>query len=417
MQKLRFAGSLGAAGLALVAQSASAGGLYIGEEAAASNVGYGGALFTARKNDASVVFSNPAGMIGMDNELHAGGTLLVLTADFDKDDDNTVSGRGGNASEILPLVNGQYVRQLNDNWAFGVHAGNYFGLLLNWGTQWVGRYTGTQAIVIAPQIQPTLAYKINDQWSVGAGLGLTFGYLKDKKNIREIGPDDGRFRYSDTDFAVQPNLGVMFEPTDDTRISVRYLVETDLNFKDNPSIRSADGSTSPLDTGRKLGLGMTMPQQLMAGVWQRVSERWAVLGNVGWEDWSEFGQIEIDLSGGVVDDTVEIATEDTWHVGIGAEYQKTAKLMYTMGASWDSSWQRDNNRTALVPIGTVYRVGGGFKYEKTEDFEWGAGFSVFYEGDLPIAPVDYTGPGPDQRFSGQYSNVVLYWASIFGSWR
>ncbi|MGI9316712.1 MAG: OmpP1/FadL family transporter, partial [bacterium] len=328
------------------------------------------------------------------------------------DDDNTVQGKDGRATEIVGLGNVDYVRKLNDQWTFGLHAGNYFGLLLNWGSEWVGRYTGNQAIVIAPQIQPTLSYKINDQWSVGAGLGLTLGYLKDKVSVNVPGEtEDGKFRYSDTDFAVQPNLGVMWQPTENTRLGLRYLVETELKFKDDPSYKEVNNIE--LGSGRELGLDMTMPQSLKLGAWQKVSDRWAVLGNVGWEDWSEFGEVGFEISG-LVDSSVEVETEDTWHVGIGAEYQKTDKLMYTMGASWDSSWQRDKNRTALVPIGTVYRIGGGFKYQQSDDFEWGSGFSIFYEGDLPVKDQEVS---PVQTFSGEYENVVLYWLTIFGSWR
>jgi long-chain fatty acid transport protein len=394
---------------------ASAGGLYIGEESAASNVAYGGIQFVARQTDASVVFSNPAGMTSFDkSELTAGGTLLYLKAPFRTDDDNTVSGHKGKATELVALGNAQYVRPLNDKWAFGVHAGNYFGLLLNWGSTWAGRYEANQAIVIAPQIQPTVAYKINDDWSVGAGLGFTVGYLKYKTSLpaTPLGDSDGKFRYSDTDFAVQPNLGVMFEPSDDTRISLRYLMETDLDFKANPSIKRGNGN-SISGAGRDLEIGMTMPNQVMGGVWQRVSDRWALLGNVGWEEWSEFGQVDIGITDSSIDETTDIQAEDTWHFGVGAEYQKTGKLMYTMGASWDSAWQRDANRVPQVPIGDVYRIGGGFKYDKTEDFSWGAGFSIFYEGDLPVE----SNTNSQGTFSGEYSNVVLYWLSLYGSWR
>jgi long-chain fatty acid transport protein len=204
----------------------------------------------------------------------------------------------------------------------------------------------------------------------------------------------------------------MFEPSENTRISLRYLMETDLDFKANPSIKRGNGN-SISGANRDLKIGMTMPQQVMAGIRQQVSDRWAVLGNVGWEEWSEFGQVDLDITDSNIDETDDIQAEDTWHFGIGAEYQKTAKLMYTMGASWDSSWQRDRNRVPQVPIGSVYRIGGGFKYDKSDDFSWGAGLSMFYEGDLPVKSNTNT----QGTFSGEYSNVALYWASLYASWK
>jgi long-chain fatty acid transport protein len=399
--------------LGCAAGTASAGGLYIPEESSASNVSYGGIAFHARANDASTVFANPAGMTRFDKaETFAGGSLLYLKANFTNADDSTISGTSGRATEFVPLGNAAYLRPINDKLSFGLSAHNNFGLLLNWGSGWTGRYVVNQAIVLAPQIQPTLAYKLSDSWSVGAGLGLTFGYLKDKKSIASPNPGNGKFRYSDTDFAVQPNVGFMFEPSKESRFGVRYLVETDLDFRDDPSVNLADGSDS--GNNDSLSLGIVMPQQVELSGWQRVSEKWAVLADVNWEDWSRFGEINIAVSETNIDQTVRLPTEDTWHIGLGAEYQASEKLMYTMGASWDSSWQRDANRTAMIPIGTVWRIGGGFKYKKSDDFTWGSGVSIFYEGDLPIAPVDNPIEG---RFSGQYSNVYLLWLSLYGQWR
>jgi long-chain fatty acid transport protein len=348
-----------------------------------------------------------------ESEAMVGAALLYLKAPFNENEENTVSTGGGSANELVPLANGAYIRPLNDKWTFGVSAHNNFGLLLNWGSRWSGRYVANQAILVAPQIQPTLAYKINDAWSVGAGLGLTLGYLKDKKSVSDPAPGDAKFKYRDQDFAVQPNLGVMFEPSDKTRVGLRYLFETDLDFNDDPALTGPDGTNS--GNTEKIQIGMVMPQQVEVSGWQRVSEKWAVLADVNWEDWSRFGELNIGLTGSVEDSgVVRIATEDTWHVGLGAEYQHTPKLMYTMGASWDSSWQRDKNRTAMIPIGTVYRIGGGIKYKKTEDVTLGGGLSLFYEGDLPVAPVENAIEG---TFAGQYSNVYLLWSSFYVAWR
>ena len=118
----------------------------------------------------------------------------------------------------------------------GCQRRNNFGLSLDWGNNWVGRYTATEASLFAPQVQPTIAYKVNDWLSVGAGAGLTLGYLdaKLRVNNKEPGLGDGKMEYRDTDFAVQGNFGIMLNPTPSTRIGLRYLTETELDFEDNP---------------------------------------------------------------------------------------------------------------------------------------------------------------------------------------
>lgn len=399
----------------LVSSNTWAGGLYIPEDADGTSVGYGGVNFIARADGANTVFANPAGMTRFkESEFLLAATGLVLKANFSTDEDNTIDGPSRSADEIIATGNFGYIRPISDKLSFGLSAHNYFGLGLNWRSEWVGRYVSTQAIIIAPQIQPTLAYKLNDEWSIGGGIGVTLGYLKDKKKIAGNLPGDGSFRYEDTDIAFQPNVSFMYEPSENTRIAVRYLGETELKFRDKPKAELADGSPLGGNTGT-LELGMNMPQAINAGIWQKVSERWAVLGSVAWEDWSRLGRVSVDIVGNDIPEQVAaIATEDTWHFGIGGEYQATPKMIYTMGASWDSSWQRDKNRVANVPIGAVWRLGGGIKYEKSEDLTWGGGLSVFYEGDLPIADVD---TGTNGNLSGEYTDVVLYWASFYGKWR
>jgi len=51
-----------------------------------------------------------------------------------------------------------------------------------------------------------------------------------------------RTRISDTDFAVQGNCGIMIQPWDHTRIGIRYLTETDLDFEDDPRAVASRGS-------------------------------------------------------------------------------------------------------------------------------------------------------------------------------
>ena len=55
--------------------------------------------------------------------------------------------------------------------------------LLKLERQWAGRYSSVSVALVAPQLQPTVAYKVNDWLSVGAGAALTLGYLSDKMRV------------------------------------------------------------------------------------------------------------------------------------------------------------------------------------------------------------------------------------------
>jgi len=323
MSKLiRIYAALLALGLLAAGTGVMAGALYFPEMSSASESSYAGAGMVARANDAGTVFSNPAGMTRFDEpEMMAGGIGVFIPADFDTGPNKTADGssRGIN-KRIVPAGSFAYVRPLSDKLKVGVSAHNYFGLALDWDDSWIGRYSSVNVAVLAPQVQPTVAYKVNDWLSVGAGAALTLGYLKDKMRVESIPPggDDGKLRISDTDFAVQYNLGVMLEPWEHTRIGIRYLSETDLDFEDDPDV---SGVALPPLPGAKLDLGVKMPQQVHAAIHHQWNDKLALLGSVGWEEFSEFGHVQVEGDATGINTSLDADFRDVWHFGIGTEYQ------------------------------------------------------------------------------------------------
>ena len=149
--------------LALLASNGYAGALYIYEVGSPAETAYAGAGLAARAQDAGTVFTNPAGMTRFNgNATLAAGGLLYLHAPFDTDSGNTISGTDGSTTEFFRYGSFSYIHSVSDQLKLGVSVQNYFGLGLDWGTNWVGRYTSTSADILAPQVQPTIAYKVND---------------------------------------------------------------------------------------------------------------------------------------------------------------------------------------------------------------------------------------------------------------
>ncbi|NIP24429.1 MAG: hypothetical protein GWN81_08495 [Phycisphaerae bacterium] len=392
---------------------AHAGALYIYEMANPSDTGYAGAGLAARAGDAGTVFTNPAGMTRFkEPTIQAGLTPFYLHAPFNPDENTTVDGRDGDTNLIFAGANFAYIHPVTDNAMLGVSLGNHFGLLLDWGDNWVGRYVSTEIALLAPQLQPTAAYRVNDWLSIGAGAGLTLGYLKDKAEVRNLNParGDGSWEISDTDFAIQGNFGIMIEPSERTRIGIRYLTETDLDFEDEPDF----SNVGPLlDTGREIDLGMKMPQSIMAGVHHRFNDQWAMLGSVGWEDWSRFALVNVDVSGTEPEARIDAGFDDTWHFGIGAEYQYNPKLMLTAGFSYDSSLMDSDTRPINLPLGDMYRYAAGFKYRKSDDLTLGGGLSFLWMGDMDVKQAG----NPKEGFvSGQYDDVFLTFLSFYVQW-
>jgi len=393
-----------------------AGAAYIYEMANPGDTGYAGAGLAARAGDAGTVFTNPAGMTRFQKPATMlGATVLYLYVPFDPDQDTTASGPDGDANGFVPGGSLAYIHPVSESLTLGISAQNYFGLSLDWGGNWVGRYQSSKVTIVAPQLQPTIAYKVNDWLSVGAGAGLTLGYISDEAKIDTPEPDlgNGKFKYDDTDFAVQGNFGVMIEPSERTRIGVRYLTETDLDF-DSDIYFSGEGPiiADLTKNVRGLDLGMHMPQSVMAGIFHQVNDEWAILGSVGWDDWSRFAKIHIRVDGTGIDEGADAGFDDTWHYGVGVEHQYTPKLMLTGGFSYDSSMSKGSTRPLTIPLGSMYRYGVGFKYQKRDDLILGGGLSFMWEGDLPVKTAGSGG----NTVSGQYENVNLTFVSFYAQW-
>jgi long-chain fatty acid transport protein len=392
-----------------------AGALYIYEVGSPTETAQAGAGLAARAQDAGTVFTNPAGMTRFNgNATLASAGLLYLYAPFDPDKGNTISGTDGSTTEFFPYGSFAYIHSVSDQLKLGVSVQNNFGLGLDWGTNWVGRYTATSADILAPQVQPTIAYKVNDWLSVGAGAGLTLGYLDAKLRVNQEreGLGDGKMEYDDTDFAVQGNFGIMVNPTKNTRIGLRYLTETDLDFEDDPHFSRMGPVTGAItDLIGELDLGMKMPQSVMLGVFHDLNEQWAILGSVGWDEWSRFGAVTVSVDDSP-DVTDNLKFENTYHVGVGAQYQYNSRWRYSAGYSYDSSLSKGKHRSLAIPMGEMSRIGGGVEFKKREDLTIGAAADILWEGDLSLS--NSSGGG---TVSGEYENVFIAFFTVYAKWQ
>jgi long-chain fatty acid transport protein len=413
----------------LVAQFPSethAGGFYL-YEISAEEVGLAGAGWAARAQDATTIFTNPAGMTRLSgNRLSVSGIGMYANLDFDIDRSaTTIAGDDGDATAWIPLGGTYYSHSISPDLKIGIGVGGYFGSALEYDSDWAGRYYIQDLTLQAYTMQPTVAYRANAQWSFGLGLAIHYGVLKQKSAINNTpillpgpGQGDGKLEIEDTDFAVQGNLGVLWEPNASIRFGLQYLTEAELDFSDRPEVTGARPLLQAAInaaglTGAKLDLGVTMPQAVRVSFYHDVNPRLALMGNLGWEDWSRFGRADISLSAETsADVTTDLQYKDVWHVALGTQYRYSDSVSVSAGVAYDSAMVDDNDRTFSTPTGDTWRFGFGVTYQ----YEPGASFLFAYElaymGDLPVE----ANRGPlAGRIEGEFSKAALH--SFALGWR
>ena len=407
---------------ALIASSVHAGGLYL-YELGTPDVGAAAAGWAARAQDAATVFTNPAGMTRLDkSEMLAGVQPLYLHADFSPDSNTTTSGSDGDASTWLPAGGLYYVHNLMPKLKIGVSAVGYFGLGLDYENDWVGRYYIQEIKLQALGIQPALAYQVTDWLSLGAGVVALYGVLEQKAAVNNIEPNqpDGKLEIKDSDITYQVNLGVLVEPRKGTRFGLTYLSEGDLEFKDQPDFSNlGPGLEAILQANGLLDADIkvefTMPQAIMFSAFHELTDRLALMGNLGWQEWSEFGKVGIAVTS---DDpsslTVDRNYKDTWHVAVGAQYRVADPWLLTAGVAYDSSMMDDEDRTPDLPLGEMWRFGAGARYGWSQKLSFGMGYTFLWSGDLDMD----VNRGPlAGRVSGTYENTSMSFINFYLNWK
>jgi long-chain fatty acid transport protein len=186
------------------------------------------------------------------------------------------------------------------------------------------------------------------------------------------------------------NLGLLFDVSPDTRIGLTWLSAVNLGFKDVPTFTGLSPALQAIVSGAGLDstpmkLGMTAPSRFMVGVHQQLGPKWSLMGDVGYEQWSQFGMVEVTFdSTDPTTRTKEVAFQDTWHVALGAQYQPAAAWTFSAGAAYDTSMMADADRTVLAPTGAALRVALGAQWSITRTLALGLEDTLAWGGSLPL---------------------------------
>jgi long-chain fatty acid transport protein len=408
--------------IAFTINLALAGGLYL-YEIGTPDVGLAAAGYAARAQDPSTVFTNPAGMTRLErSELQIGIQPLYVHTKFNAGSGTTTTGPDGDGSAWLPSGSIFYSHSLSRDLKLGIGVLGYFGLSLEYENDWVGRYYVQEVALQAMGIQPAVAYRVTDWLSLGAGVVALYGVLDEKVAINNIDPNrgDGRLKIHDEDWAFQANLGVMVEPWKGTRFGLTYLSEAELDFEDKPKFSSLGPGLDALLGSRglltsKLDLGMTMPQAVMFSAYHDLTNRLAVMGNLGWQDWSQFGKVDVKVA---AEDTTSLTADrnykDTWHAAFGMQYRVADPWLLSVGIAYDTSMVDDRDRTPDLPIGEQWRFGLGAHYDWSQQLAFGLAYELLWGGNLAM---DLNRGPLAGRVEGSYDDAAIHFISFNVNWK
>ncbi len=412
------------AGLLLRSAAAFGAGFALKEQGAIDQgTSYAGA--TARAEDPTTLFYNPAGITRLDGyQISFSGSYIAPNATPYSENASysallggrAVSGtRDGNTigSAVLPSVfaSGAVTRDLH----VGLAITSPFGLTSQDQTTSLARYHALTTALRTIDIAPTIAYRLLPTLSVSGTLivetadarvsnALDFGGIGALSGLARLGllpgTADGFSSLKASGTGVGFQLAALFQPLPGTRVGLSFRSPITHTLTGTVAYGAVPPALAGAFTTQSASAKLTTPGDLALGVAQDVG-RWTLLGDVQWTQWSRFQNLTTVLASGTTA-TIPEGWHDSWTVAAGADYRLTDALTLRGGAAYDETPTASGERTPRLPDSSRIWLSGGLTWRVTQALAVSGAYSHLFGGDTTVSLTD-GGPGTANFLRGNLS--------------
>ena len=391
----------------LGAAHASAGGLMLNEFGDFAG-GRASAGAGAGTDEAATIIHNPASAVRIEgNQLFGAVGALIPKVEFDVQESRPVVGAddGGQAGEAAPLASAAYVFDNGyDKWGTGISLAALAGAGLDYNDDWVGRFQVTEVSLQVLALGATAAYQLTDKLSIGVTPQIYYATMEQKLRLPTgvlPGRNDARAEVDGDDAGFAGMVGALYEISAATRLGVSWQSELEIKFggdvKAEGDIRSVNVNS---DTE------MDLAQTVRAALHHDLDDRLGLDFTVGWDDWSEMGDIfiSVETGGGV---PLQTDWKDTYHYAAGFQYKVDDYWDLTAGMAYDTNPVSSDKRVAQLPVDEQIRYNAGARYRLSDSLTLGGYFNYT---DLGRAKID------GNFWSGDYSSNEVFQFALFVNW-
>lgn len=399
---------------AALAGAAVAGLPVAGVQAAGYGVGYDSVAATALAGagggaaggDASAAYFNPAGMMLLDrNQVTGGGHLVIPRIDFTnlgtRSRNNVVvpgnDGGDGGEDAFVPYIHGIWA--VNPHTRVGLSINSPYGLVTSWDGGFVGRYNELTTALKTVNVNPSVAYQLNPKLSVGGGVSAVYGRARLSQGI-DFGAalglgdttQDGSGEFGGTDISYGFNLGMMYQYTPGTRVSLHYRSQVRFEFDGEAKFQVPQAARTALNnagmprafTNGGGSTSLPLPEQISVSGYHKLDQRWAVMGDITWTRWSVFDELRFNFDEPQTSANV-IATQwnNVFRYAVGATYEWSSNWQLRGGVHYDDSPIDTRFRGVGVPdsdrVGTG--IGAGYRLNDRVSLDFAYQHLFFKDGN------------------------------------
>ena len=386
--------------------AAQAAGFGLAEQ---SGSGLGNAFAGASSiaEDASTIYSNPAGMTYIEGTQVVGATHLIKpSAEFNNQGDSSpafnrpLGSEGGDAGDLAYVPNFYFMTPLAENIKLGLGVNAPFGLKTEYDKDWIGRFQGIKSELKTVNINPSLAFKINDQLSLGFGLSAMWAQAELTSAVN-LGGSERSSKVKGDDWGFGFNLGAIYQATNDTRIGVAYRSKVEQHLKGDVRFSTSNGPTPNGDVSADI----TLPESLSVSAFSQLNDKWDLMGDVTWTRWSHFNDLSIYRSNGALLKQSIENWDNTMRYSIGVNYHYTGTIKLRAGVAYDEEPISNQFRTVRIPGNDRKWLTFGAGWQTTPTTKLDIGYAHLFVSDTKIND-NQTSTASNGRVNGDYDASV-----------
>jgi long-chain fatty acid transport protein len=471
--RTRVATAVAGAVLALAGGHAQGAGFAL-QESSGSAVGNAFAGGAAAAEDASTVWSNPAGMSRLVSPEIA-AALHLVTPSFKFRDDGSqrafnqpLGNTGGDAGSLNFVPNLYATLPINRQWSVGVGITGPYGLVTEYNDTWLGRYQGVKSDIKTINVNPAVSWRVADNFAIGvgvdwqridaeltskinysAGLGdaagraAAAGLIQPSvaQTIVGLTPGlDANAKVEGDDDAWGWNIGFLWDLTPQTRLGFHYRSTIKYNVSGNASFEfptlpavptplapvlqllaagvnttactGAPTPPAPGCTSTDVTADIKLPDIYNLSLFHRLNDRWDLMGDVQFTRWSTFKDLTFVRANGTVLKSTPENFDDSWRLSAGATYHMNDRWSFRGGVAWDQGPTNDADRTPRLPDESRFWLAAGAQYRFNRNVKLDGGFIYVFVNDAAINQTDGS-QAANGLIKGHYSsNTTVFSAQL-----
>lgn len=397
-------GYAAASGFQLIEQSASGiGNAYAGSAAVAEN--------------ASTIFSNPAGMTQLqEREFSAGVTAVQPSFKFSNSASSagnlSAAGTGGDGGSLNFVPNGYASWAVNKDLYLGLGISAPFGLKTEYNNPWIGAAQSLKFEIKTLNVNPSIAYRVNDTVSLGfgldwqkidaeyrrlAGTGLAPTGLPSPPFPAAIDVSTITSVLKVNDDAWGWNAGALFNVSPATKIGVSYRSAIKYKLTGDVSL-SADGTVAGatalavLTGGGKasnVSADLKLPDTWIFSATHKLNDQWELLGDLSRTGWASIPKLDIvrtsGVASGAIAQTLNTDFRNTWRAALGANYKLSDTVKLKMGIAYDQTpVKAAESRLVSLPDNNRTWLSVGTQWQASKSSTLDVGLAYLFVKDAPI---------------------------------